>query len=210
MWHANVMERIYHTLPVKKKSAAHSADCTDKRRSGRPLHVIHPAEKDRQKGLNVFTVTHLTLPLTLPHNQSIAQATHIGIPLKRFLVKLLYSSTGVRVVDNPCSFDTHISVPKAAVKLIDSRGRRTKPVYGKSTLTQMNLTPVFKMTYILSPFATHPPHSTMHHLATTCTGLIPNAPTILITPTLLNPPGSNQFSDRHILHHGVDAQSITL
>ena len=88
----------------KKPSAVNAADSAGKLRSGRLLHVIHAVEKDSQKDLNVAAATHLTLPLTLPHNdQSVAQARHIDIPLNHLLVKLLRRSTGVWVVDNRCS-----------------------------------------------------------------------------------------------------------
>ena len=70
----------------KKPTAVNAADSAGKLRSGRLLHVIHAVEKDSQKGLNVATATHLTLPLTLPHNdQSVAHARHIDIPLNRLL-----------------------------------------------------------------------------------------------------------------------------
>ena len=107
--------------------------------------MIHAVEKNAQKGLNVLATAHLTLPLTLPHdNQSIAQARHVGIFFKRLSVKLLHSFTSVRVVDNPCSLGTRMSVPKTAVKLIDGGSRRAKPVYRKCTLTQTHFTPFLK------------------------------------------------------------------
>ena len=83
----------------------------------------------------------LRFPLTLSHkNQFIAQAGHIGLPLKRLPVKLHHRSTGVWVVDNTCRFDTRISVPKVAGKMVDSESRCTKPIYSKRTLTQTHLT----------------------------------------------------------------------
>ena len=171
--------------------------------------MIHAVEKNSQKGFNVSTATHLTLLLTFPHNnQSIAQARHVGIRLKRLLVKLLYSFTGVRVVDNPCNLGTRIFVPKAAVKLIDSGSRHTKPIYRKCTLTQMHLTPVLNRTYVLYLFASHPLQPTMRHLAITRAGLIPNSPTILFTPSLLNSPSSNWISHWHVPHHAVQIQKI--
>ena len=125
--------------------------------SGGLLNVIHAVQKDSQKGFNVSTRSHLTLPLTLLHkNQSIAQARHIGIPFKCLQVKLLHSFTVVWVVDNLCSLDTQMSVSKATVKLIGSGSRHTKPVYRKHTLTQTHFTSIFKMAYVLSFLASHP------------------------------------------------------